>query len=155
MTSKEQLKTHQEYYHTVWSGILDELKSLLPENGFTLKGADIGNVHGEVHADADEATQSICSLHRIMIAPTQTGKLSIKLDFVDRRQLVSFADKLKAAKSATKISDSKKNEYDRYEITYYFLDSNPPKDPVDAEGMLLERTTAWLNVLRQHAGVTA
>ena len=87
MTPKEQLKMHQKYYHTAWTGISEELKSLLPENGFTLKGADIGNVHGEVYAYSDETTNETSSLYLMMIAPTQSGKLKIKLTFDDLAQL--------------------------------------------------------------------
>lgn len=148
MTPKEQLKKHQKYYHAAWAEIAEELKKLLPENGFTLKGAAIGNVHGEVYAYADEATNDASSLYLMMIAPTQTGKLKIKLTFDDGRQQSAFADKLKATQSATKLGSPEKNQDGRYEVTYYFIDVTPPAKPEDASAILLERTTTWLKWIK-------
>jgi hypothetical protein len=64
-------------------------------------------VHGEVYAYADEATNEAYSLYLMMIAPTQTGKLKIKLTFDDGRQQGAFVSLLQDKRRAVQSSDSK------------------------------------------------
>ena len=75
MAIKDELAVWQNHYHLAWQEIKGEITNLLEDDGFTLHGSDIGNVHGEVYANADDSTLEATSLYQVRLSPTRTGKL--------------------------------------------------------------------------------
>ncbi|PLX88399.1 MAG: hypothetical protein C0618_04345 [Desulfuromonas sp.] len=139
------LAQHQKFYHDIWSGMKAEVASLLEENGFTLKDSDIGNVHGEVYANADVPLAESTGLYQILFAPTQEGKLAMKLTFDAIRRAREVRGQLKSAKLFVSLSELKAKENGRYEMMcYYVLKEKPTIAPEALRSSLLERIEVLL-----------
>lgn len=143
------LVKRRKYYLTVWGTIVDKFELLLLEHGFSPKAEEgkgkfeIGNVHGEVYAYPSDSDNS---LSYMLIYPTNTGKLSIKLAFNDRRTRDDFHSKIKVDKLA-KVSSGPKKEADRHTIEYLFLEKQPPANMDEAGKLLLEKAKFWLPIV--------
>jgi len=147
MTVQSKLKMWKSFYHAAWGQIADDLRSLLVKNGFTLKGIDIGNVGGEVYAYTDESIKAKKSLYLIRIAPTPTGKLTIKLTYDDKFRQKSEAGRIEAALSIRPFVKSEPAEGGRFGMTYFFLSEEPPADAKVAGQRLLDAAQLWLEVI--------
>lgn len=140
------LEKHRGYYHSVFVGIKEDISALLKHKGFTLKNADIGNVHGEVYADAGPSLSESISLHQIRIAPTQTGKLEMKLTFNELSKANISKGFIVDSQLFAQVGKPEKTRNGRYGIICRFVfDGDISKNPEEVRPEILERIDVLLS----------
>jgi hypothetical protein len=147
-SDKEKIR---KYYQAAWTKVSDELAGQLLAYGFAPKGVDgkyeIGNAHGQVYAYTAETSKLHDALLFILINPTGTGKLSIKLTFNNKGNFLELAESIKSGVAAKPLGTPCKNEEGRFVAEYLFYTEPRPTDPIDASGVLLETAIVWLKAI--------
>jgi hypothetical protein len=150
----QQKESIWKYYHEVWSQpqVSQEMTTLLAVHGFSPKSStgtfEIGNKHGEVYAYPSEKSELHEWLNIMMINPTGSGKLSIKLTLHDAGKRNILTERItKAACSARQLGKPEVKKDGKCIVEYLFLEEAPPENHEDAGRLLLDTTKSWLNIL--------
>lgn len=140
-------------YKAVWDLIAVELTQLFSEYGFSPKDKkgkgkfEIGNSDGQVYVYTDKEAGIHDALYLLMINPTASGKLSIKLTFQNQSKHREIAERIKISLAAPSLGKPETTKEGRFTVEYLFLTAIPPVNPVDTGKLLLETTSLWLKTI--------
>jgi hypothetical protein len=152
-SNKEKIR---KYYETAWKQVYDELACQLLAFGFAPKSPDgkfeIGNVHGQVYACPAETSKIQGTLLFLLINPTNTGKLSIKLTFQDKSKFLNLVGRINSGISPKPLGKPEITKDGRFAAEYFFYSEPRPADPTEASGILLETAITWLEAITSSEG---
>jgi hypothetical protein len=146
----------RQYFEIAWKQVSEELSIKLVEFGFAPKNCngkfEIGNKHGQVYAYTAENSQIHDSLFLLMINPTHTGKLSIKLTFQDIKKCTNVTEKIRTFISAKSFGKLESTKEGRFAVEYFFYTEPLSADPNEASAILYETAITWLKAITSVEG---